>query len=84
MSVPAVFEALGKNVALLPAGRLDRSAVSPVIASPSGSVAVTFTLIVVASWPKIASGATTTGARLARSHVTFSTLSAFAAMNRIG
>src|SRR5688572_7781269 len=47
--VPEVLPAVGVNVASWPGGRLERSAVSEVIALPSGSEAVTFTVIVAPS-----------------------------------
>ena len=57
LAVPPVL-----NVALCPAGRFVRFAVS-VVASPSGSVAETFTVRSEFSAPDAVAGAVTTGAR---------------------
>ena len=53
----------GVNTALFRAGRLERSAVSDVIASPSGSAARMLTVSGLDSTPKAAAGAVTAGAR---------------------
>jgi len=58
VSVPVVLP--GPGVKLDPAGPV---AASDVIASPSGSEAVTFTVITVPSLPLAVAGALTTGAR---------------------
>ena len=52
----------GVNTALCPAGKPVRSAVSDVIASPSASLALTFTVNSTPSVPDTLAGATTTGA----------------------
>ena len=65
MNVPLVWLAFGVNDALCPAGRFAKLAVSAVIASPSGSAAVTCTVIRVPALPLAAAGAVTTGARSA-------------------
>jgi hypothetical protein len=61
LSVPAVFEAFAANVA--PAVMAVPVAVSEVIASPSGSEAVTLTVSSAPSAPVAVAGAVTTGAR---------------------
>jgi hypothetical protein len=58
-NVPDVFDAFGVNVALVGSGAPDRL----VIASPSGSSAVTVNVISVFSVPEAVAGAVTTGAR---------------------
>src|SRR5438093_10758505 len=62
VSVPDFWSAAGVNTALLPAGRPARLAVSEPIAWPSGSAAVTFTVIGRFRTTLAAAGAVTTGA----------------------
>ena len=65
MSVPDFFAAPTVNTALLPSGSPEKSAVSASIASPSGSLAVMFTVRTWLSFPLTDAGAVTTGARSA-------------------
>src|SRR5206468_1577582 len=61
--VPDVFPGSGVKRALFPAGSRERSAVSEVMGLPSGSVAVTRTVIVAPTPTRAAPVAVTTGAR---------------------
>src|SRR5206468_13025514 len=63
LKVPVVLSTPGVNTAWFPVGRPVRSALRAVMASPSGSEAVTFTVITPFSSPLISTGAITTGAR---------------------
>ena len=63
VSVPEVLPAPGVNTALCRAGRPERSAVSEVIAWPSGSAAVTLTVSWCCSPTPAVAGAVTTGGR---------------------
>src|SRR5262245_53861894 len=63
VSVPDVLRGPGVNTALFPAGSAETSAVSDVIASPSWSAAVTFTVTCWPCGPETEAGAVTTGAR---------------------
>src|SRR5437867_12297132 len=63
VSVPLLLSGLGENTALLPAGRLERSAVSEPTESPSGSAAVTFNAIAAFSATTTVAGEATTGGR---------------------
>src|SRR5206468_11226486 len=61
LSVPLKFPDPVVKVAVLPAGSFDRSAVSELIALPSGSEAVTASDSAVPGVPVLRAGATTTG-----------------------
>ena len=63
VSVPEALPGSGVNTAFPPAGKLERSAVSDVIAFPSGSEAVTRSVMVAFSATMAAAGADTIGAR---------------------
>src|SRR6185503_18510626 len=63
LSVPAVLLALMVNDPLLPAVSAERSAVSEMIAAPSGSTAVTGMLMMLFSATATIGGALTTGGR---------------------
>ena len=63
LKVPVVFPEPGVNTAWFPAGSPVRSALRDVMASPSGSEAVTFTVMALPAVPLTEAGAVTTGAR---------------------